>query len=78
MLNCSADGFPVPDIMWTVELYDGEIPTFNITEERTSLQVTGYITILNVSPLDTANYTCNASNTLGSSTAQVFVEVLCK
>ena len=80
-LSCTAEGLPVPDIMWLVEPYGGGVPveivtSTNITEEANTTHKTSFLTLLSVSPIDTANYTCNASNYLGSVTAKAVVEVL--
>ena len=82
-LNCTAEGLPMPTIMWLVEPYGGGlavdimIPT-NITQEGNTTHTTSVLTLLRVSPNDTANYTCTASNRLGSDTKSAFVEVLGK
>ena len=82
-LSCTAEGLPMPTIMWLVEPYGGGlavdimIPT-NITQEGNITHTTSVLTLLRVSPNDTANYTCTASNRLGSETESAFVEVLGK
>ena len=81
-LSCTAEGLPMPTIMWQVEPYGGGlavdimIPT-SITQEGNTTH-TSVLTLLRVSPNDTANYTCTASNRLGSETESAYVEVLGK
>ena len=80
-LNCTAEGLPMPTIMWLVEPYGGGsavdivIPN-NITQEGNTTHTTSFLTLVNVSPNDTANYTCTANNSLGTDTEKAFVEVL--
>ena len=80
-LNCTAEGHPVPTITWLMEPFGGGIPVDiatrnNVTENENSPYITSFLTLLSVNPNDTANYTCNASNSLGSETEKTFVEVL--
>ena len=80
-LNCTAEGLPMPSIMWLVEPYGGgsavdiSIST-NITQEGNATHTTSFLALLSVSPNDTANYTCTASNRLGNDSEKAFVEVL--
>ena len=82
-LNCTAEGFPVPTITWLMEPFGGGIPVDivivtrnNVTGNENAPHITSSLTFLSVNPNDTANYTCNASNFLGSVTEKAFVEVL--
>ena len=80
-LNCTAEGLPVPTITWLMEPFGGGMPVDivtrnNVTENENSPYITSFLTLLSVNPNDTANYTCNASNSLGSETEKTFVEVL--
>ena len=77
-LNCIAEGLPVPTITWLMEPFGGGIPVIrdNVTENENAPHITSLLTLLSVNPNDTANYTCNASNFLGSVTEKAFVEVL--
>ena len=86
-LNCTAEGFPVPTITWLMESFGGGMPVdiatrSNVTENVNSphvtnaTHITSVLTLLSVNPIDTANYTCNASNLLGSETERASVEVL--
>ena len=84
-LNCTAEGLPLPNITWLVEPYGGGTPVeierdTETTEQRneSARQTTGFLTLQNVRPIDTANYTCNASNRLGSDASNALVEVLGK
>ena len=80
-LNCTAEGLPMPTIMWLVEPYGGGsavdiVTPTDITQEGNTTHTTSFLTLLNVNPIDTANYTCTASNRLGNDTEKAFVEVL--
>ena len=80
-LNCTTEGLPVPTITWLMEPFGGGIPVDivtrnNVTENENFPSKTSLLTLLSVNPNDTGNYTCNASNSLGSVTEKAFVEVL--
>ena len=84
-LNCTAEGLPLPNLTALVEPYGGGAPmeierdietTDRINES--AHQITGFLILQNVRPIDTGNYTCNASNRLGSDTSIALVEVLGK
>ena len=86
-LNCTAEGLPVPTITWLMESFGGGIPVdimtrnnvtenTNVTYITNATHITSFLTLLSVNPNDTANYTCNASNFLGSETEKALVEVL--
>ena len=80
-LNCTAEGLPVPTITWLMEPFGGGMPVDivtrnNVTENENSPYITSILTLLSVNLNDTANYTCNASNSLGSETEKAFMEVL--
>jgi len=84
-LSCTAEGRPLPNITWLVEPYSGGAPVeierdSGATEQRnkSAHQTTGFLTLQNVRPIDTGNYTCNTSNRLGSNTSKALVEVLGK
>ena len=80
-LSCTAEGLPVPNITWLVEPYGGGVlmdvvMNTNIRDDTNTTHITSLLTLLSVNPIDTANYTCNASNYLGVETEKAFVEVL--
>ena len=71
----------MPTIMWLVEPYGGGsavdiMISTDITQEGNTTHTKSFLTLLSVSPIDTANYTCTASNRLGNDTEKTFVEVL--
>ena len=78
-LNCTAEGLPMPTIRWFRTLDNGSvvelttdgglISTVNLTD--TSIQST--FTIDLALAIDTANYSCQASNRLGTSNSTVSV-----
>ena len=48
----------------------------NVTYITNATHITSFLTFLSINPNGTANYTCNASNSLGSETEKAFMEVL--
>ena len=80
-LNCIAEGLPVPTITWLMEPYSGGMPVDivtrnSVTESVNATHIMSFLTLLSVNPSDAANYTCSASNFLGSETEKAFIEVL--
>ena len=80
-LNCTAEGLPVPTITWLMEPFGGGMPVDIVTrnsatESGDATHITSFLTLLSVNPNDTANYTCSASNFLGSETEKAFMKVL--
>ena len=89
-LNCSFGGFPLPIVNWITTKSDGSYSVFNntmptIDEDGRILvissapgynTVTSTLTINSTCAADTANYTCMATNRLGSqnsTSSMVFV-----
>ena len=82
-LNCTAEGLPLPDIIALVEPYGGGTPVeierdTETTEQRneSARQTTGFLTLQNVRPIDTANYTCNVSTASSSSSNSYICDVV--
>ncbi|KAJ8410702.1 hypothetical protein AAFF_G00186590 [Aldrovandia affinis] len=63
MLNCSADGHPTPEIIWT--LPNGTRFTNNLRVPRHHLSKDGSLVIYNPSKEDAGKYRCGAKNTVG-------------
>ncbi len=80
ILSCTAEGMPPPTFAWYREV-PGQPPVeLNATLSTTDEGVVVYeristLTLADVQPSDTANYTCEATNDLGSDndTAQLIV-----
>ena len=74
-LNCTFDGLPVPNVVWT--LPSGSVLTSS--QGRFITQSTSTSTTLTISSLvgggDTGTYMCNASNFRGVSTSTVRLNV---
>lgn len=70
--TCSANGDPVPNITWSKE--NGNLPV------NRSVETQGSLLLLNLSREDSGNYTCNATNAVGSilSSAELFVHSVLK
>eukprot|EP00731_Ephydatia_muelleri_P009435 Em0005g21a len=75
-LNCTFDGLPAPNVIWTHP--NGSVIT---SQSRFTIQTTSTSSSLTITSLvgggDTGTYTCNASNFRGvsSNTVQLFVQV---
>ena len=77
-LNCSAGGLPLASIYWIRTLSDGSLTIFNVSgvlEDRrdviiantpSSANIFSVFSISSTLATDTANYTCRASNRLGT------------
>ena len=71
-LSCTARGVPVPDFAWTMDSGSGPVDVmesgrFSITTTQISIsQQMSTLTFTSVMPSDTAPYTCNASNSIGT------------
>ena len=77
-LNCSAGGLPLASIYWIRTLSDGSLTIFNVSgvlEDRRDVIITNTPSSTNIFSVfsisstlatDTANYTCRASNRLGT------------
>ena len=75
-LNFSFDGVPVPNITWTSP--NGSVL---ISQSHFMIQSTNTSTTLTMSGLglgDSGTYTCNASNSIGVSSASILLVVQCK
>lgn len=70
--TCSANGDPMPNITWSKE--NGNLPV------NRSVETQGSLLLLNLSREDSGNYTCNATNAVGSilSSAELFVHSVLK
>ena len=72
VFECVADGYPTPEIQW---FYNGK--PLDSTEFYPNRNVAGNrITISNLQKSDTANYGCNATNSIGYVYKDVYVNVL--
>ena len=77
-LNCSAGGLPLASIYWIKTLSDDSLTIFNVSgvlEDRRDVIITNTPSSANIFSVfsisstlatDTANYTCRASNRLGT------------
>ena len=77
-LNCSAGGLPLASIYWITTLSDGSLTVFNvsgvledgrdviITNTPSTANIFSVFSISSTLATDTANYTCRASNRLGT------------
>ena len=75
-LNCTFDGLPVPNITWTSP--NGSVLT---SQSHIMLQSTNTSTMLTISGSglgDSGTYTCNATNSIGVSSASIQLVVKCK
>ena len=73
VFECIADGEPTPTIQW---IHNGA-PLSNANNHQTNRRVTtNKITISNLQKSDTANYGCNATNTIGYVYKDAYVNVL--
>ena len=82
-LNCTADGFPLPSISWVRTLSNGSETEFSMgstevdgrnftvssTPNAMMSMVESVFMISSTVVLDTANYSCRASNTVGPTTS---------
>ena len=69
-LQCTFDGLPVPSITWDFFNGTNTVPQFTYTNNLTTL------TLSDLTGGNTGNYTCSASNFVGSSSdfIQLFVQ----
>ena len=67
-LPCTADGYPIPHVTWIA-------PNGTVLQNRTR---DTNLTLQNVSRHSSGTYQCNATNELGSDSATVKLDVLCK
>ena len=67
-LPCTADGYPIPHVTWIA-------PNGTVLQNRTR---DANLTLQNVSRHSSGTYQCNATNELGSDSATVKLDVLCK
>ena len=77
LLTCTAAGMPSPDIVWVKQDSSGADTEFSesgrgvmITVEESTAMSTSTLTIPFSDSLDTANYSCEAENSLGTTTSQ--------
>ena len=87
-LRCRADGVPIPTFSWIKTLQNGSVFVYsmssgnlNISEELDGLNQTSTLTIEPTSALDSANYSCRATNGFGQRESEqteviVFGEIL--
>ena len=81
-LSCTTEGMPPPTVSWFVE-HSG-MPPKQLTSGTTSkkgvaaYEVISTLTLYDVEPSDTANYTCEAINALGAASDSAEVTVLGK
>ncbi|KAJ8280498.1 hypothetical protein GJAV_G00055590 [Gymnothorax javanicus] len=73
MLNCSADGHPIPEISWL--LPNGTRLTNDARTHRYHLASDGSLVIYNPSKEDTGKYRCSAKNKMGYIEKLVILEV---
>ncbi len=79
-MNCTAEGMQPPSFAWYREV-PGQPPEqlndtlFTTEPGEVVYEVVSVLTLSSVEPIDTANYTCEATNDLGSDndTAEVIV-----
>ena len=75
-LNCTFDGLPVPNITWTSS--NGSVL---ISQSHIMIQSSNTYTMLTISVLglgDSGTYTCNATNSIGVSSASIQLVVQCE
>ena len=65
VLGCSADGLPKPEIIW-------------VKKNNGRAVIGNYFTLENALPEDSGNWTCRASNLMGTDTANVELIVASK
>ena len=68
VLVCTAEGSPTPHVAWNA-------PNGTVLQNQTSNTT---LTLLNVSRHSSGTYRCNATNKVGSDSATVKLDVLCK
>ena len=68
ILVCTAEGYPTPHLAWIA-------PNGTVLQNRTT---NTNLTLPNVSRHSSGTYQCNATNELGSDSATVELDVLCK
>ncbi len=76
VLNCSADGQPIPEIIWTLPNRTQLSGTSGFEGSRYHLGTDGTFVIYNSSVEDTGNYRCAAKNKVGYIEKLVVFEVL--
>jgi neuronal cell adhesion protein len=72
VFECQADGFPVPDIDWS----QNGMPIKDAPYHPSRIVSKDKIIITNLKNTDTANYGCNATNTIGYVYKDVYINVL--
>ena len=77
--TCNGVSDPLPDIEWyredtLIQTTDSKYSIAN-SSDITVDSVTSILTVLNIQPSDTAQYTCNATNNLGQSTVSASLTV---
>ena len=82
-LTCTASGVPQPDVTWTKTLRDGSTVQYTIAAENVNItntfdgvNVTSNLTISLTDSNFTANYSCRASNFLGSTSESSQAQVI--
>lgn len=76
IFTCNATGIPIPNIVWTK---DGSVldPVIaNITMTTIGTTITSQLDLEELMLSDEGRYSCNASNTIGSSDVQDFTLTL--
>ena len=80
-LSCMAQGIPVPDFAWTVDSGSGSVDVMEsgrisiITTQISINQQLSTLTLTSVKPTDTATYTCNANNSIGTDSGSAVLTV---
>ena len=82
-LTCTASGVPQPDVTWTKTLRDGSTVLYTTSADNVIITNT-YIGVnvtstLMINPTDrnfTANYSCRASNSIGSTSESSQAQVI--
>ena len=82
-LTCTAGGVPQPDVTWTKTLRDGSTVLYtasadnvNIINTYNGVNVTSTLTICPTDRNITANYSCSASNFIGSTSESLQAQVI--
>ena len=70
--ECKADGYPAPEIKW---IHNGK-PISEAADNPNRIVTPEKITIKNLRKIDTGNYGCNATNSIGYVYKDVYVNVL--